>query len=69
MKKHNLDLKQHSIKNSDTLGIPLEEEEALGPTPPEDHHHMSKDIRNKVNIMNWVAGNRNDPALKVDDFS
>jgi hypothetical protein len=48
-----------------TLDIPLGEEEVLGPTPPEHHHHISQDVRHKVNVLNWVAKNRDDPALKV----
>lgn len=48
-----------------TLNIPLGEEEVLGPTPPEQHHHISKDVRNKVDVLKWVADNKDDPALKV----
>jgi hypothetical protein len=50
-----------------TLDIPTEEEdsEVLGPTPPEHHHHISQDVRHKVNVLNWLANNRDDPALKV----
>jgi len=52
-------------KQTNTLNIPLEEEEVLGPTPPEHHHHISKDVRHKVDVLKWLADNRNDPALKV----
>ena len=41
------------------------EEEVLGPTPPEHHHHISQDVRHKVDVLNWLASNRDDPALKV----
>lgn len=51
--------------DANTLDIPLGEEEVLGPTPPEQHHHMSKDVRHKVDVLRWVADNRDDPALKV----
>ena len=47
-----------------TLNIPLGEEEVLGPTPPEDHH-ISKDVRHKVDILKWLAENKSDPALTV----
>ena len=48
-----------------TLDIPMGEEEVLGPTPPEHHHHMSQDVCHKVDVLNWLANNRDDPALKV----
>lgn len=48
-----------------TLNIPLGEEEVLGPTPPEDHHQISKDVRHKVDVLKWLAENKNDPALTV----
>lgn len=56
-------------ENGYTLNIPLGEEEVLGPTPPEDHHHISNDVRHKVNILNWLADNKNDPALTVSASS
>ena len=59
----------HAAQASDahtmTLDIPLGEEEALGPTLPEHHHHISKDIRHKVDVHKWLADNRKDPALNV----
>jgi hypothetical protein len=51
--------------NTATLNIPLGEEEVLGPTLPEHHHHISKDIRHKVDVHKWLADNRKDPALNV----
>jgi hypothetical protein len=51
-----------------TLNIPLREAEVLGPTPPEQHHHISKDVRHKVDVLRWLADNRTDPALKVDNL-
>jgi hypothetical protein len=52
-------------KKNVSVDIPLGEEEALGPTLPEHHHHISKDIRHKVNVHKWLADNRKDPALNV----
>jgi hypothetical protein len=52
-------------RDTNTLNIPLGDEEVLGPTPPEDHHHISKDVRYKVNVLKWLADNKNDPALTV----
>ncbi|KAF8810798.1 hypothetical protein BYT27DRAFT_7253415 [Phlegmacium glaucopus] len=56
----------HDIPNekTNTLNIPLEEEEVLSPTPPEHHHHISKDVCHKVDVLKWLADNRIDPALK-----
>ena len=51
--------------DSNTLNIPLSETELLGPTPPEVHHHILKDVRHKVDVLKWVADNRDDPALEV----
>ena len=56
-----------SKEDAITLNIPFTEVEVLGPTPPEQHHHMSKDVRHKVDVFKWLAENRKDPALKVSD--
>ena len=53
------------MEETNTLNIPLGEEEVLGPTPPEHHHHISKDVRHKVDVLKWLADNRGDPALEV----
>ena len=50
-----------------TLNIPLKEEEVLGPTPPEHHHYISKDVHHKVDVLKWLADNQGDPALKVSN--
>ena len=71
MKKQPLQQKHRNNGSQDgntmtmTLNIPLGEEEALGPTLPEHHHHISNDIRHKVDVHKWLADNRNDPALNV----
>ena len=62
-------VEKQSKDNSDTLNIPFSEEEVLGPTPPEQHHHISKDVRHKVDVLKWLADNRKDPALKVGNPS
>jgi hypothetical protein len=72
MRKRKLEQKLHDSEGSEdanlnTLNIPIGEEEALGPTLPEHHHHISKDIRHKVNVHKWLADNRKDPALKVSN--
>jgi hypothetical protein len=46
-----------------TLNIPLRDEEVLDPTPPEDHHHISKYVCHKVDVLKWLADNKSDPAL------
>ena len=71
MKKQLLEQNEHNEGSEDantmteTLNIPLGEEEALGPTLPEHHHQISKDIRHKVDVHKWLANNRKDPALNV----
>ena len=65
MEKQLLDPEQIQHVEENTLNIPLSEEEALGPTLPEHHHHMSKETRHKVDVRKWLADNWKDPALKV----
>lgn len=63
------DLDDHQSKDdTTTLNIPLTDVEVLGPTPPEQHHHISKDVRHKVDVLKWLADNRKDPALKVSNL-
>ena len=65
-KKKRLDDNQYKLEDDMiTLNIPFTEVEVLGPTPPEQHHHISKDVRHKVDVYKWLAENRKDPALKV----
>jgi len=52
-------------EETNTLNIPLAEEEVLRPTPPEHHHHISKDVHHKVDVLKWLVDNRGDPALEV----
>ena len=53
--------------NSDEAGpsIPFEDTESLMPTPPDSHHHISRDVRHKVNLLAWLGDNRSDPTLEV----
>ena len=64
MKKKKKD-ENWSEDNMNMLNILLREAEVLGPTPPEQHHHISKDVHHKVDVLRWLADNRRDPALKV----
>ena len=54
-------------EQTNTLNIPLKEEEVLGPTPPKHHHHISKDVHHKVDVLKWLADNQGDPALKLSN--
>ena len=67
LEERQLKLNEEAGESGDvyTLNIPLGEEEVLGPTPPEDHHHISKDVRHKVDVLKWLADNKGDPALTV----
>ncbi len=52
-----------AIENLPT--VPFEEEETLPATSPNQHHHISMDNRQKVQVVQWVDKNKNDPAVKV----
>jgi hypothetical protein len=45
--------------------VPFEEEESLPPTLPTQHHHISMDKRQKIQVPQWLHRNQADPALKV----
>jgi hypothetical protein len=45
--------------------VPFEVEEALPATSPDQHHHISKDNRQKVQVFQWTEKNKKDPAVKV----
>ena len=55
MENQLLDPEQIQHVEENTLKIPLSEEEALGPTLPEHHHHMSKETRHKVDCPEVVG--------------
>jgi hypothetical protein len=52
-----------AIENLPT--VPFEEEETLPATSPNQHHHISMDNRQKVQVVQWVDKNKKDPAVKV----
>jgi hypothetical protein len=45
--------------------VAFEDNESLMPTPPSSHHHISRDVRHKVNLLAWLGDNQFDPALEV----
>ncbi|EDQ99528.1 uncharacterized protein LACBIDRAFT_334986 [Laccaria bicolor S238N-H82] len=45
------------------LTIPFEEAENLPFTDPQVHHHMSSDTRHKIDVVQWVGENEDDPAM------
>lgn len=52
--------------NNDLPTVSFEEQsEALPPTPPTSHHHISIDSRQKVQLSQWLHNNRDDPAILV----
>ena len=54
--------------NKECLDLPtvaVEEPDTLPPTLPEVHHHISTDIRQKVELLQWLDRNREDPAIQV----
>ena len=48
--------------------VPFEEEESLPATSPNQHHHISIDDRQKVQVVQWTDKNKNDPAVKVSCY-
>jgi hypothetical protein len=59
---------QHAAETStadDLPTVPFEEQEALPPTLPSQHHHISADKRQKVQVSQWLHRNQADPAVKV----
>lgn len=51
------------------MHVPYTESDALPPTLPELHHHISTDKRLSVNIFRWLDANNGDPALNVHYFT
>ena len=51
------------IRNLPT--VPFEEEETLPATSPNQHHHISVENRQKVQVVQWTSTNEKDPAVKV----
>jgi hypothetical protein len=45
--------------------VAVEEPDTLPPTLPEVHHHISTDTRQKVELLQWLDRNREDPAIQV----
>jgi len=41
------------------------EYEPLSPGSPDQHHQISADVRNKIDVSRWLGDNLDDPALKV----
>lgn len=67
-KKHKYNEMQAGILEDAGPSIPFEDTESLTPTPPGSHHHISRDVRHKVNLLAWLSDNRHDPALKVSSL-
>ncbi|KAF8154664.1 hypothetical protein B0H34DRAFT_860496 [Crassisporium funariophilum] len=45
--------------------VPVDESDALPPTQPEQHHHISNSKRHVTNLFRWLDENNADPALKA----
>ena len=56
---------EHTATSDDLPTVPFEEQEMLPPTSPSQHHHISIDNRQKVQISQWLHRNKSDPAVKV----
>ena len=55
-----------AINSDDLPTIPFEEQsDALPPTLPTQHYHISINSRQKVQLAEWLHKNRDDPAVLV----
>jgi len=45
--------------------VSFEEQEILSAMSPKQHHHISMDNHQKVQVAQWVYKNKKDPAIKV----
>ena len=45
--------------------VAFKDGEALPPSPPHEHHHVSMDTCHKISLLCWLGDNQDDPALKV----
>jgi hypothetical protein len=58
--------KRQQLEDVDNLPtVPFEVEEILPATSPNQHHHISMDNRQKVQVVQWIDKNKKDPAVKV----
>ena len=48
--------------------VAFEGGEALPPSSPHEHHHISVDTHHKINLLHWLSNNQDDPALEACDF-
>jgi hypothetical protein len=53
------------IDANDLPTVPFEEQETLPLTSPTQHHHISIDNRQKIQVSQWLHRNQADPAVKV----
>jgi len=68
LRERNKKQQQQLADDSHSQNLPtvsFEEHEPLPPTLPTQHHHISIDTRQKVQLSQWLYKNRDDPALLV----
>jgi hypothetical protein len=62
-------LRERNKQNQATNDLPTvsfeEQSDVLPPTLPTQHHHMSLNSRQKVQLSQWLDKNRDDPAIYV----
>jgi hypothetical protein len=58
--------RQQQLEDVDNLPtVSFEVEESLPATSPNQHHHISMDNSQKVQVVQWTDKNKKDPAVKV----
>jgi hypothetical protein len=67
LKERNLQRRQKSSSDQtdDLPTVPFEEHEPLPPLPPTEHHQISTDTRQRIQITQWLDKNSADPAVFV----
>jgi hypothetical protein len=68
LKERNLRCRQKlgtSDQTDDLPTVPFEEHEPLPPILPSQHHQLSTDTRQRVQIIQWLDKNSADPAIFV----
>jgi hypothetical protein len=45
--------------------LSFQNRESLALTPPNSHHHISRNVQNKIDLSQWLGNNQDDLALEV----
>jgi len=57
--------RRNTLREDQDNSHPSEDNEALPPIRPQDHHYISPGVLHKIRLSTWLGENQDDPALKV----